>query len=79
MSEPLAWVFKDEKLEAVRAAIGRLARRDAEILLLKYGENWSYRELAEHLGRAKAPSRRGFFGPQTRLREILAESDWNEI
>jgi RNA polymerase sigma-70 factor (ECF subfamily) len=40
----------DEKRELIRVALDRLASRDAEILLLKYTEDWSYRELAEHLG-----------------------------
>ena len=34
----------------VRDAVERLPRRDREILLLKYTEDWSYRELAGHLG-----------------------------
>ena len=34
----------------VRRSLACLPRRDAEILLLKYTENWSYRQLAEHLG-----------------------------
>lgn len=79
MPEPLAWVLKDEKLEAVRSAIGRLAHRDAEILLLKYGENWSYRELAEHLGAGESAIEARLFRARRRLREILADSDWNEI
>ena len=34
----------------MRQAIARLAQRDAELLLLKYTEDWSYRDLAERLG-----------------------------
>ena len=30
--------------------MARLAGRDAEVLLLKYGERWSYRQIAERLG-----------------------------
>ena len=34
----------------MRRALARLAGRDAEILLLKYTEGWSYAQVAAHLG-----------------------------
>jgi RNA polymerase sigma-70 factor (ECF subfamily) len=37
-------------LELTRQALLSLEGRDAEILLLKYGERWSYRQIAERLG-----------------------------
>jgi RNA polymerase sigma-70 factor (ECF subfamily) len=49
-ADPLSWLIADERRQMIRHALTRLARRDAEILLLKYTENWSYRQLAEHLG-----------------------------
>ncbi|MBI5758583.1 MAG: RNA polymerase sigma factor [Planctomycetales bacterium] len=49
-ADPLQWLIADERRQMIRHALAQLARRDAEILLLKYTENWSYRELAEHLG-----------------------------
>src|SRR3954452_10529 len=48
--DPLDWVLLDETRGLVREALARLSRRDAEILLLKYSEDWSYRDLAVHLG-----------------------------
>jgi RNA polymerase sigma-70 factor (ECF subfamily) len=48
--DPLDWLLADERKTLVRKALARLPRRDAEILLLKYTEDWSYRELADHLG-----------------------------
>jgi RNA polymerase sigma factor (sigma-70 family) len=48
--DPLAYLIRDERGELIRKALARLPRRDAEILLLKYTEDWSYRELAAHLG-----------------------------
>jgi RNA polymerase sigma-70 factor (ECF subfamily) len=48
--DPLDWLLQDERNGLIREALGRLPRRDAEILLLKYTEDWSYRELAAHLG-----------------------------
>ena len=48
--DPLGWLLADERRQLIRTAISRLPRRDAELLLLKYTEDWSYRELAEKLG-----------------------------
>ena len=48
--DPLDWLLADERQRLVREAIGSLPTRDAEILLLKHTEDWSYRQLAEHLG-----------------------------
>ncbi|MEK6215322.1 MAG: sigma-70 family RNA polymerase sigma factor, partial [Vibrio fluvialis] len=48
--DPLGWLLADERRKLVRAAMSRLATRDAEILMLKYTEDWTYRQLAEHLG-----------------------------
>ena len=34
----------------VNEALGEMSELDRQILLLKYTENWSYREIALHLG-----------------------------
>jgi len=49
-SDPLAWLLADERRRLVREGLAELPARDAEILLLKYSENWSYREIAARLG-----------------------------
>ena len=49
-ADPLSWLLADERRSQIREAMGRLHRRDAEILLLKYTEGWSYKQLAEHIG-----------------------------
>ena len=48
--DPLHWLLAEEQQQIIRQAIRNLPSRDAEILLLKYTEDWSYRQLAEHLG-----------------------------
>ncbi|MBI3860625.1 MAG: RNA polymerase sigma factor [Planctomycetia bacterium] len=48
--DPLAWLLADERQRLTREALERLPRQEAEILLLKYTEDWSYRDLAAHLG-----------------------------
>lgn len=46
---PLAWLLLDERRRIVRQALERLPPRDAELLTLKYAEDWTARELAERL------------------------------
>jgi RNA polymerase sigma-70 factor (ECF subfamily) len=70
-ADPLEWLLLDERRSLVREALGRLARRDAEILLLKYTENWSYRELAAHLGIAESAIEARLFRARCRLRAAL--------
>jgi RNA polymerase sigma-70 factor, ECF subfamily len=39
-----------EQRDNVRAALNELNELDRQILLLKYSEGWTYRQLSEHLG-----------------------------
>ena len=48
--DPLVWVLSDERQQLIRRALERLNAKDAELLLLKYTEDWSYHDLAAHLG-----------------------------
>lgn len=70
--DPLGWLLADERRALVRKALDRLARRDREILLLKYTEDWSYRELAEHLGISQTALQARLHRARQRLREELA-------
>jgi RNA polymerase sigma-70 factor (ECF subfamily) len=47
--DPLVLLMHRERLTITRLAMLRLAPRDSEILLLKYGERWTYRQIAAHL------------------------------
>jgi RNA polymerase sigma factor (sigma-70 family) len=49
-ADPLRLLMNRERVELTRQALATLPPRDAEILHLKYGERWSYRQIAEHLG-----------------------------
>ena len=49
-SSPLDSLVAIEELENVRTALLELSELDRQILLLKYSEDWTYRQLAEHLG-----------------------------
>jgi RNA polymerase sigma factor (sigma-70 family) len=77
--QPLDWLLHDERRKLVCAALERLPRRDAEILLLKYTENWSYRVLAEHLGVSESAVETRLHRARQRLRAILSDSSEQEV
>jgi RNA polymerase sigma factor (sigma-70 family) len=70
--DPLDWLLVEERRTQVRQAMSRLPRRDAEILLLKYTENWSYRAMAEHLGVSPSAIETRLHRARHRLRSELA-------
>ena len=72
--DPLGWLVRDERARLVREALGRLPPRDAEILMLKYAENWSCRELADRLGVGLAAVEARLHRVRERLRAELAGS-----
>lgn len=77
--EPLDWLLADERRRLIRTALGRLARRDAEILLLKYTEDWSYRQLAHHLGISHSAVEARLHRARARLRCELAALEVIEV
>jgi RNA polymerase sigma-70 factor (ECF subfamily) len=72
-ADPLDWRLAAERRRLVRAALRRVAARDAEILLLKYTEDWSYRQLAEHLGVSHSAVEARLHRARGRLRSELAK------
>jgi RNA polymerase sigma-70 factor (ECF subfamily) len=77
--DPLDWLLRDERKDLVRAALGQLPRRDAEILLLKYTEDWSYRELAGHLGVSESAVEARLHRARKRLREAMLRTRAIEV
>jgi RNA polymerase sigma factor (sigma-70 family) len=73
--DPLDWLLADERNSIVRQALRRLPRRDQEILLLKYTEEWSYRELAEHLGLSTSAVEARLHRARQKMRRALAHVD----
>jgi RNA polymerase sigma-70 factor (ECF subfamily) len=71
-ADPLAWLLTEERRGLVRKAMSRLSARDAEILMLKYTEDWSYRALAEHLGASESAVETRLHRARYRLRTELA-------
>jgi len=72
--DPLGWLLADERRQLIREAVGRLGGRDAEVLLLKYTEDWSYRELADKLGITESAVEARLHRARQRLRKELTVS-----
>ena len=70
--EPLAWLLAEEQRQLVRQALASLSPRDAEIMLLKYTEGWSYRQLAEHLGISTSAIEARLHRAREKMRRALA-------
>ena len=70
--DPLAWLLADEQRTLVRQALANLPTRDAELMLLKYTEDWSYRQLAEHLGVSESAVEARLHRARKKMRKALA-------
>jgi RNA polymerase sigma-70 factor (ECF subfamily) len=70
-SEPLGWLMAEERRQMIRTAVARLPGRDAELLLLKYTEDCSYRDLAERLGITESAVEARLHRARQRLRHEL--------
>ena len=77
--DPLGWLLAEERRQLVRQALGNLQPKDAEILMLKYTENWSYKQLAEHLGTSHSAIESRLHRARARLRETLSAANVIEV
>ncbi len=73
--DPLSWLLADERRQLVRQALARLPRRDREILMLKYTEDWSYRQLAEHLGISQSAVQARLHRARKRMRDQIGRPE----
>ncbi len=74
-ADPLDWLLAEERRSLVRRALDRLPKRDAEILLLKYTEDWSYRQLADRLGMSTSAVEARLHRARQKMRRALAAVD----
>jgi RNA polymerase sigma factor (sigma-70 family) len=77
--DPLAVLLLEERRRLIRSALVTLARRDAEILLLKYTEDWSSRDLARHLGVGESCIEARLHRARGRLREAIVKTQAIEV
>ena len=72
--EVLEKIVQQESLDVVKRSLHELAPQDREILMLKYSENWSYKELATRLGVSEATIEYRLVRAKKRLRKQLAHN-----
>jgi len=69
--QPLDWLLKKEKNQSLESAIKSLDEESREILMLKYTENWSYKQLADHLGTTEKAVERRLARARKKMRNSL--------
>lgn len=69
--DPLGLLLAEERRKMVRQAMARLNGKDAELLMLKYTENWSYRQISTHLGISESAVEARLHRARGRLRQEL--------
>lgn len=77
--EPLDWLLAQERQVLIRQAMTELPSRDAEILMLKYTQQWSYKDLAEHLDISESAVEARLHRARKRLRNQLAAKNVVEV
>jgi RNA polymerase sigma factor (sigma-70 family) len=78
-ADPLSWLLADERRRMVRTALAGLPPRDAEILLLKYTEGWSYHQIADSLGVSHSAVEARLHRARQKLRNELAALEAVEV
>ena len=76
--EPLQWMLQTERDLELSSAIESLDEESREILMLKYTENWSYQQLADHLGVTPKAIERRLSRARTQMRKSLTQSNTRE-
>ena len=71
--DPLQYLLADERRKMVRLALSKLNPRDAEMLLLKYTENWNYQIIGEHLGMTRSAVESRLHRARQKMRTELAK------
>ncbi len=77
--DPLSWLLSGERRDMVRQALMTLPGRDMEILLLKYGENWSYQQIAQRLAVSQSAVEARLHRARARLRSAIGNKCGFEV
>jgi len=69
---PLDWLIATESRELIRKGIDQLNPRDAEILMLKYTEDWTYQQIAEHLNTTESAVESRLHRARKKMRDVMS-------
>ncbi len=70
--DALEWLVQNEQRSLIHRAMQQMRPQDREILILKYTENWTYRQLARHLGASLNTIEYRLLRAKKRLRKLLS-------
>lgn len=73
--DPVARVLAAEERAQVQQGVDQLDELDRQILMLKYSEGWTYRQLADHLGIKEDTVEYRLAKARRQLRGLLASLD----
>lgn len=73
--EPLDWMLNQESDRNLGRCIEQLDDGEREILMLKFTENWSYQQLADHLGVSVRAVEHRLLKARKNLRTLLVTSN----
>lgn len=71
--DPVASVLAAEEQQSVREAVTQLDELDRQVLMLKYVEGWTYRQLAEMLGVTEDTIEYRLLKARKRLKSLLEQ------
>jgi RNA polymerase sigma factor (sigma-70 family) len=74
-ADPLGWLLAVERHALIRRAMRQLHPKESEILLLKYVQNWSYHQIAAHVGASHSAVEARLHRARAALRHQLAALD----
>ena len=69
-------LVRDEDGAQVRAALVRMSEVHREVLILRFGHEWSCRQVAEQLGKSEAAIKQMSYRALIRLRELIEEDGY---
>ena len=73
--EPLDWMLNKEADQALKNCIEKLNDSQREILMLKFTENWSYRQLADRIGVSERAIEHRLAKARKTLRQLLIDAN----
>ena len=74
-SQPLELLVRAETQQLIQTVLAQLTGKEAELLMLKYVENWSYQRIADHLGLGLAQVTYRLRVARDRFKSLLVRAD----
>ena len=77
--QPLDWMLAKEQQTNLQTALQKLRPQEREVLTLKYSENWSYNQMAKHLGVPVRTIEYRLLTARKKLRHLLMQMETSGV